>query len=69
MTELRSARCRFCGARLIVAPGNDRESQRRFHESVCDLSVDCGYCAANAGQPCKSSSGKTVRHQSRKAVL
>ena len=70
MTELMSNRCQFCGDRVAVAPGYDRETERRHHEGRCELSVDCGYCNANVGQPCQSSSGKRVRpHSSRRWYL
>ena len=67
MGSLSSLPCRYCGSRLVVPPGETRESWRDHHESRCALSVDCPHCAANIGQRCKAPNGRTVRHASREA--
>lgn len=66
--QSRSDRCRYCGARILVAEGFSRTSERLHHEARCDLGVDCGFCPANAGERCKTASGKTTRHQSRRVL-
>lgn len=58
--------CRWCGARIATA-GDSREAARRWHEARCPLAVDCHYCPANAGEPCRTRAGKRVTpHASRR---
>jgi hypothetical protein len=59
--------CSYCGDRFYVAPGGTRDSERRYHEARCAMSIDCGYCSANQGERCRTRAGRpAATHESRR---
>lgn len=69
VVEMFANPCTFCGNRMAIAPGFDRESERVRHEQVCELSIDCPTCKANVGQRCviRKTGASSPTHQTRRS--